>query len=132
MDANHDGKTDAGELHDLAEFGIVELDLEARAGTDMNNGNLIGLVSSFTKADGSQHVMADVWFAKDVAPAGAAAEPPAALGDLLAAPDADLLSGAGANGATSGARGGGMHTAGGPYVDRRQWVDEETRTLPLV
>ena len=68
VDANHDGKTDAGELHGLAEFGITELDLAAKVGSDIQNGNLIGLVSTFTKSDGSQHAVADVWFAKDVAP----------------------------------------------------------------
>ena len=44
VDANHDGKTDAGELRSLAEYGIVELDLTAKVGTDIQNGNLIGLV----------------------------------------------------------------------------------------
>ena len=73
------GKTDTGELHGLAEFGIVELDLAAHAGTDMNNGNLIGLVSSFTKPDGSQHAMADVSFARDVAPAQPDSPAPAML-----------------------------------------------------
>ena len=67
VDANHDGKTDQGELHALADFGIAELDLQATAGTSTHEGNLIGLVSSYTKTDGSLHAMADVWFAKDVA-----------------------------------------------------------------
>jgi len=45
VDANHDGSTDAGELHSLAEFGIVELDLTPRVSTEMDHGNLIGLLS---------------------------------------------------------------------------------------
>ena len=57
----------------------------------MHNGNLIGLVSSFTKADGSQHAMADVWFARDVAPAEAQMAEPAKRFDLLIAAAADLL-----------------------------------------
>jgi len=51
----------------------------------MGHGNLTGLLSTFTRADGSQHEMADVWFGKDKAPAA----PTAA--DLLVAPAADLL-----------------------------------------
>jgi hypothetical protein len=65
VDANGDGKTDAGELHALKDLGIVELDLNATSGTTVDNGNLLGLVSSYKTADGSSHEMADVWFSKD-------------------------------------------------------------------
>ena len=51
-----------------------------------DKGNYIGMVSSFTKADGSQGEMADVWFGKDKTAAPA-------MADLLAAPSADLLTG---------------------------------------
>ena len=67
-DANHDGKTDPGELKLLSDYGIVSLNLNATKGTTIDHGNLLGLISSYTKADGSQHAMADVWFAKDVTP----------------------------------------------------------------
>jgi hypothetical protein len=89
VDANHDGKTDAGELHGLAEFGIVELDLGAAKSGQLNNGNFVGLVSSYTTADGHSHEMADVWFAKDAKTTTPAATPH--LHELLAAPQADLL-----------------------------------------
>jgi hypothetical protein len=65
VDANGDGKTDSGELHGLIDFGIVELNLDFSRGTETDNGNLLGLVGSYSKEDGSQHQMVDVWFAKD-------------------------------------------------------------------
>ncbi len=46
----------------------------------MDNGNLLGLVSSYTTADGAQRAMADVWFARS--PDSPAAAPP--LDELLA------------------------------------------------
>ena len=127
MDANHDGKTDAGELHGLAEFGIVELDLTAKVGTDIQNGNLIGLVSNYTKADGSQHAVADVWFAKDVAPEQADKPTPATLGDLLAAPGTELLP-AGSGMATGGA----AATPAGLTLAQRQMLDDELKSSNLV
>jgi len=92
VDANHDGKTDAGELHKLSEFGIVSLDLHGLVGKEVDQGNLLGLTSSYTTADGAQHAMADVWFAKDVAPATSAHEqPPVQLHELLAPPATEVL-----------------------------------------
>jgi hypothetical protein len=64
VDADSDGSTDAGELLTLDQLGIVDLDLNAQRGTEMDNGNLLGLVSSYTTQDGQTHDMADVWFAK--------------------------------------------------------------------
>jgi hypothetical protein len=65
VDANSDGKSTAGELHSLKDLGIIELDLGATKGTALDNGNLLGLVSSYKTADGKSHDMADVWFSKD-------------------------------------------------------------------
>jgi hypothetical protein len=127
VDANHNGKTDAGELHGLAEFGIVELDLTAKVGTEIQNGNLIGLVSSYTKDDGSQHAVADVWFAKDVAPEQADKSAPATLGDLLAAPATELLP------AGSGmAAGGAAATQAGLTLAQRQMMDDELKAPNLM
>ena len=53
VDANQDGKTDDGELRGLADFGIVSLDLSALTGSEVDNGNLLGLTSSYTTADGA-------------------------------------------------------------------------------
>jgi trimeric autotransporter adhesin len=50
----------------LADLGIVSMDLQAQAGTEMDHGNLLGLTSSYTTTDGQSHDMADVWFAKEV------------------------------------------------------------------
>jgi hypothetical protein len=76
VDADKDGFTDAGELKGLADLGIVSLDLNAAKGSEIDNGNLLGLTSSYTKSDGTKGEMADVWFAKDQTP------PP--LGELVA------------------------------------------------
>nr|MCU0773521.1 heme utilization protein [Ideonella sp.] len=82
-DADRDGLTDEGELRGLVDLGVVSLDLSAVVGTQMDNGNLLGLVSSYTTASGETRDMADVWFAKDV--------PPVALDELLASPAAEVL-----------------------------------------
>ena len=63
VDANRDGATDACELQSLAELGIASLDLQAQAGTHLDNGNTLGLVSSWTDTQGQVHELADVWFA---------------------------------------------------------------------
>ena len=85
VDANHNGVSDAGELKTLAELGIVSLDLHAQTGTAKDNGNLIGLVSSYTTTDGAQHEMADVWFAREAVSAAPK------LSELLAAPAGEVL-----------------------------------------
>jgi hypothetical protein len=90
-DANHDGKTDAGELKSLAELGIVELDLSPADSTTVDHGNLIGQVSSYKTGEGQVHQMADVWLAKmpivahEAAPSAASPR----LSELLVAPAAD-------------------------------------------
>jgi hypothetical protein len=90
VDANSNGITDAGELHGLVDFGVVEINLDFAKGTELNNGNLLGMTSSYTSADGSQHEVADVWFAQQ------AAQPALSTEDLLAAPAAELPGGTGA------------------------------------
>ena len=89
----------------------------------MHNGNLIGLVSTFTKADGSQHAVADVWFAKDVAPEQANKPAPATLGDLLTAPATELLpTGGGAAAGVTAA------TPAGLTLTQRQMMDDELKS----
>lgn len=92
VDANSDGKTDADELHGLADFGVVEINLDFAKGSQVDNGNLLSMVSSWKASDGSTHDMADVWFAKGRARAAA---PSAA--ELSAGPAADLVGGAAAD-----------------------------------
>jgi hypothetical protein len=120
VDANSDGKTDAGELHGLADFGVVELSLAHVVSDRMDNGNHVGLVGSYTTADGKTEEMADVWFAKQNA------ERPA-LGDLLAAPQADLLGGTPANAAASPAASPTM----APTVMKPGLLDDD-RVVPLI
>ncbi|TDM08065.1 MAG: hypothetical protein C4K60_00650 [Ideonella sp. MAG2] len=63
VDADSDGQTDAGELKSLGELGIVTLNLSPAESADVQNGNLLGLVSSYETKDGAQHDLVDVWFA---------------------------------------------------------------------
>jgi len=63
IDGNADGQTGGGEVKSLAELNISQLSLSARVTTDTNNGNLVGLTSSYQTTDGVNHTAADVWFA---------------------------------------------------------------------
>ena len=85
VDANHDGKTDAGELKGLIELGITALDLSYATSSRTDHGNLVGMISGYETADGKTHEMADVWFTK----AGAATTPK--LDELLAPAPTDLV-----------------------------------------
>jgi hypothetical protein len=53
------------QLLTMTQLGITSLDLNAVTKIERNNGNLIGLHSSYTTTFGATHVMADVWFAID-------------------------------------------------------------------
>ena len=64
-DTNSNGLTDAGELFTLQEMGIESLDLQATSTAIKENGNTIGLVSSFEDTSGTSRTMADVWFVTD-------------------------------------------------------------------
>jgi hypothetical protein len=97
-------------MHSLTSLGIVSLDLHALAGTTMNNGNLLGLTSSYTTTTGATHAMDDVWFAKDTTGTASASTAPAtsttaattpALSDLLAAPATDVLPGGASSSTTA-------------------------------
>ena len=63
IDSNADGQSGAGEVKTLAELNISQLSLNAQVTTDINNGNLVGLTSSYQTTDGVTHTAADVWFA---------------------------------------------------------------------
>ena len=66
VDGDSDGVSQKSELHTLASLGITELDLKSQTSPEVNNGNMVGLVSSYTTVDGATHDMADVWFATSV------------------------------------------------------------------
>jgi Ca2+-binding RTX toxin-like protein len=77
QDANHNGKTDAGELKTLAEVGIASLDV-AHETTGVTsdplsgptypdvNGNPVYATGSFTRTDGSTGTIGDVGFERDL------------------------------------------------------------------
>jgi len=60
------GNTDGiatGVIESLSQLGITQLNLNAQATTENNNGNIIGLISTFETSTGISGQMADVWFA---------------------------------------------------------------------
>jgi hypothetical protein len=61
-------------LRTLDGWGIASISTQAFASTQVNNGNVLGLVSSYQTADGQTHQAADVWFGaalEDVVPSAA-------------------------------------------------------------
>jgi hypothetical protein len=62
VDANQDAVCQPGEMHTLASLGIVKLNLDAKDVSIENNGNVVGMLSSYETADGKSHTLADVWF----------------------------------------------------------------------
>jgi hypothetical protein len=64
VDANSNGHTDQGELKTLADVDVASLNLNAQTSTQENNGNVFGLVSSYTKTDGTYAELVDVLLAK--------------------------------------------------------------------
>jgi hypothetical protein len=80
VDSNNDGFSQQEELSSLDKLGIAKLNLAATAGNDKNQGNWVGLVSSFEKVDGSIHAMADVWFQAE---AQAAPRPATSIGNMV-------------------------------------------------
>jgi hypothetical protein len=65
VDANSDGTSDIGETKFLADLQISKINLQTVNGTEMDNGNLVGLTSTYETTDGTSHAAADVWFVAD-------------------------------------------------------------------
>jgi hypothetical protein len=65
VDSNSDGISQAGEMKSLASLNITKIDLQTTASSAMDNGNLVGLTSSYQTSDGVNHAAADVWFVAD-------------------------------------------------------------------
>jgi len=65
QDQNHDGISDEGELRSLSAHGIAELSLNHQASDLIDQGNLVGLMGSYTTDSGEVRTMGDVWFATD-------------------------------------------------------------------
>ena len=133
VDANSNGRTDEGELHALAEYGVVSLDLKGEAGLVVDHGNLLGLVSNYTSADGELHAMADVWLAKE---AGQASPMPPMLNELLLAPMPQAMPAQFASGAAEPAEpaltgGGSRSPAAATFLERNGPLVDE-RPTPLL
>ncbi|NBT56285.1 MAG: heme utilization protein, partial [Betaproteobacteria bacterium] len=65
VDHNSDGVSNADEVKSLDALGITKIDLQAMAELSKDNGNLLGLTSSYETTDGVKHAAADVWFVAD-------------------------------------------------------------------
>jgi hypothetical protein len=73
VDSNSDGVSGVSENKTLESLGISKINLTAAVGTGTDNGNILGLTSSYETSDGATHAAADVWFAADKAGANAKA-----------------------------------------------------------
>jgi hypothetical protein len=52
--------SEASELNTLAQLGVQSLQLAATPGTQMDNGDLLALLSTWTDTNGHAHALADV------------------------------------------------------------------------
>jgi hypothetical protein len=62
VDSNSDGQSTANEIKTLDELGIRQLNLNTTPNDLRDQGNLVGLTSTFETTDGLTHISADVWF----------------------------------------------------------------------
>lgn len=60
VDANTDGVTDAGELRNLIDAGVISINLNADHTSMQQNGNVVQAFSTYTSTDGQTHQVADV------------------------------------------------------------------------
>jgi hypothetical protein len=65
VDKNSDGVSTKEELLTLDSLNITKLDLTPQKVSIKDNGNLVGLVSTYQTADGVNHELADAWFIVD-------------------------------------------------------------------
>ena len=65
VDSNSDGRTGSGELKSLQDLNISSISVVAEVNLSKDNGNLIGLTSTYQTTDGATHAAADVWFVAD-------------------------------------------------------------------
>jgi hypothetical protein len=61
VDGNADGVSQTGELLSLESLGIEKINLNADKVAVLDDGNFIGLSSTFETSDGKTHQVADVW-----------------------------------------------------------------------
>ena len=77
VDANSDGVSAYAELKSLGTLGISSISVVTERVIQQDNGNIVGLISSYQTTDGTSHAAADVWF---ITRAGASPATPEALG----------------------------------------------------
>ncbi|RXJ71361.1 hypothetical protein CS022_21285, partial [Veronia nyctiphanis] len=65
QDKNSDGVSQADEMVSLSEAGVASIDLTPEDSFIVDNGNLIGLQSTWTDNDGQTHAVDDVWLQVD-------------------------------------------------------------------
>jgi hypothetical protein len=68
VDSNSDGLSSAGEVRTLESLGVSKISVNAKVGTAIDNGNILGLISNYETTDGVSHDAADVWFRVDKVP----------------------------------------------------------------
>jgi len=108
VDSNLNAKTDPGEIRTLSQADIKVLSLSSHATSILDQGNLIGLVGSYTTSDGRSWDLVDIWLRVD--PSSPQSESPAppsanvagnpvgrirdlALTDVLSFGDANIVPG---------------------------------------
>ncbi|MCV6615542.1 MAG: Ig-like domain-containing protein, partial [Cellvibrionaceae bacterium] len=88
-DGNSDGRVQEGELLTMEQADVTSISLTAEVSDEQDNGNIIGLQSSYERSDGSSLSADDVWFAYE--PGAEAGELDASdILDLAAENDAEL------------------------------------------
>lgn len=65
VDGNSDGVSDYSEIRSLDSLAISKINVNATTDSGSDNGNILGLVSSYETLDGLSHDAADVWFRVD-------------------------------------------------------------------
>jgi len=65
VDSNSDGVSQTEELKTLSSLAIDSISTTAQTGVAKDNGNLLGLTSTYQTTDGQSHAAADVWFVAD-------------------------------------------------------------------
>lgn len=65
VDSNSDGLSQRNELWSLEALQIEKVSLTTSIGTTVDNGNLLGLTSTYQTTGGEVRAAADVWFAAD-------------------------------------------------------------------
>jgi hypothetical protein len=84
VDSNSDGVTETGELKSLASLHIASIAVNAQAGSATDNGNILGLTSTYQTTDGATHSAADVWFLANKANSLAPSVPTAVVAPAVA------------------------------------------------